>query len=149
SEQFPKGGALTLNAMGGMGMIAVGVVGAPFLGTLQDHKLDQAVKAAEPVLYQQIVEPEQTNYFLTYHPLDKQKLAALPDASRSKVDAVIGENKQQTLAQFAVLPVLMAVGFGTLLIYFISKGGYRAESLDGMHDSGHGHSTVPSGVTTK
>src|SRR5207245_1336730 len=34
SEQFPRGGALTLNAMGGMGMIAVGVLGGPFLGAI-------------------------------------------------------------------------------------------------------------------
>ena len=32
SEQCPKGGALTLNAMGGIGMLAVGILGSPFLG---------------------------------------------------------------------------------------------------------------------
>ena len=42
SEQFPRGGALTLNGMGGMGMIAVGVLGAPFLGAIVDRNLDRA-----------------------------------------------------------------------------------------------------------
>src|SRR5271169_2440950 len=39
SEQFPKGGALTLNATGGVGMLAVGVLGAPFIGLLQENAL--------------------------------------------------------------------------------------------------------------
>jgi len=148
SEQFPKGGALALNAMGGMGMIAVGVFGAPFLGTLQDHKLDGAIKAADPAIHAQIAEPEQTNYFMTYRPLDKQKIAALPPASRSRVEVVIAENKQQTLADFAVLPVCMAAGFGVLLIYFLSKGGYKPQTLDGVAASSHGHSTVVKGSAT-
>ena len=36
SEQCPKGGALTLNAMGGIGMLAVGILGFPFIGYLQE-----------------------------------------------------------------------------------------------------------------
>ena len=32
AEQFPRGGALTLNTLGGLGMLAVGVLGAPFQG---------------------------------------------------------------------------------------------------------------------
>src|SRR4051812_1522714 len=51
SEQFPRGGALTLNAKGGMGMIAVGVLGAPFLGVLQDKSFDSAVKTAQPAIH--------------------------------------------------------------------------------------------------
>jgi MFS family permease len=38
SEQTPKGGALTLNAMGGIGMLAVGVLGFPYIGALQADK---------------------------------------------------------------------------------------------------------------
>ena len=36
SERFPKGGALTLNAAGGVGMLSVGVVGTVFLGLAMD-----------------------------------------------------------------------------------------------------------------
>ncbi|HQZ69085.1 MAG TPA: MFS transporter, partial [Planctomycetaceae bacterium] len=35
AEQCPKGGALTLNAISGIGMIAVGVLGTPFIGYVQ------------------------------------------------------------------------------------------------------------------
>ena len=37
AEQFPKGGALTLNTMGGVGMLAVGVLGSPLLGYHPGH----------------------------------------------------------------------------------------------------------------
>ena len=41
SEQFPKGGALSLNAMGGVGMLGVGVVGAQFMGLFQDQTVEK------------------------------------------------------------------------------------------------------------
>ncbi|MCA9432873.1 MAG: MFS transporter, partial [Candidatus Omnitrophica bacterium] len=36
AEQFPKGGALTLNMIAGVGMLGVGIVGSVFLGYIQD-----------------------------------------------------------------------------------------------------------------
>ena len=38
SEQTPKGGALTLNAISGVGMLAVGVLGTPYIGALKEKK---------------------------------------------------------------------------------------------------------------
>ena len=38
SEQCPKGGSLSLNAISGIGMIAVGVIGFPLIGMFQDIK---------------------------------------------------------------------------------------------------------------
>ena len=43
SEQFPKGGALTLNAIAGMGMLAVGTFGSPILGYIQDSAIEKEV----------------------------------------------------------------------------------------------------------
>lgn len=45
AERFPKGGALTLNAIGGMGMLSVGVIGAVFLGNIQDRQIDRELVA--------------------------------------------------------------------------------------------------------
>lgn len=36
AEQTPKGGALTLNAIAGIGMLTVGILGGPFIGFLQE-----------------------------------------------------------------------------------------------------------------
>ncbi|MEM8947608.1 MAG: MFS transporter, partial [Planctomycetota bacterium] len=43
AEQTPKGGALTLNALGGIGMLAVGTLGTAYIGALQANKQVEAV----------------------------------------------------------------------------------------------------------
>jgi len=47
SEQTPKGGALTLNAISGIGMLAVGTLGFPYIGTLQADKQISALVTSE------------------------------------------------------------------------------------------------------
>ena len=41
AEQFPRGGAMTLNTVAGVGMLAVGIVGNPFLGNIQDNRVNE------------------------------------------------------------------------------------------------------------
>ena len=38
--------------MGGIGMLAVGILGAPFLGYMQESSTTQQLQAANPALYQ-------------------------------------------------------------------------------------------------
>ncbi len=144
SEQFPRGGALTLNAMGGMGMIAVGVFGAPFLGAIVDRNLDRTLLAEKPAIHAQVAEAPQSFPLLhgvsagatslgPYRPLDKDKLAALPDEDRKAVDAVLASARQRSLAHFAVLPLIMAACYLVLLGWFRSRGGYRAVSIGSGH----------------
>ena len=80
AEQFPKGGALTLNTCGGVGMLAVGVLGAPFLGYIQDTKVDRDLKAANPALYAKVIgETEDQRLRRRTRPLDRQKVETLPE----------------------------------------------------------------------
>src|SRR3954468_3387604 len=60
SEQFPKGGALTLSSVSAVGLIAVGVLGNPLLGALQDNSLDKNLARQNPSVHQKIAEPAQT-----------------------------------------------------------------------------------------
>ena len=39
SEQCPKGGALTLNAIAGIGMLTVGIIGGPMIGKMQEDSV--------------------------------------------------------------------------------------------------------------
>ncbi|MDX1564056.1 MAG: MFS transporter, partial [Phycisphaeraceae bacterium] len=55
AEQSPKGGALTLNATGGVGMLGVGVVGAVFLGYIQDTSIESHLKEDKPKLHAKVV----------------------------------------------------------------------------------------------
>ena len=125
SEQFPRGGALTINAIAGVGMISVGVLGNPLLGTVQDHFLDKRLAAENPALHDKISEPPQTKYGLTYQPLDQTKLEALPKAEQEVVQNALTANNQATLAKVAVLPVIMCFCYVGLMFCLKSRGGYR------------------------
>jgi MFS family permease len=129
SEQFPRGGALTLNAMGGMGMIAVGVLGGDVLGTLVDYRVDHNLQD-KPAIHSIVTKPETTTkYGLKYHDLDQAALAALPDDQKAQVESIRGETKQTTLKIVAMLPAVMFVCYLGLIFYFISKGGYKVQHL--------------------
>jgi MFS family permease len=129
SEQFPRGGALTLNAIAGVGLIAVGVLGNPLLGALQDKNLDQLLASANPALHSRVAEPAQTKFGLTYQPLDKTKVAALAVADQGQIESLRSTNNQSTLSKVAVLPAIMFLCYVSLILYFRMRGGYRAVSI--------------------
>ena len=130
SEQFPKGGALTLSAVAGVGMISVGVLGNPLLGTVQDKFLDQRLAAQNSALHEKITEAAQSKYGLRFQPLDKTKLAALSDAEKAEVENVRIANNQATLATVAVLPAIMFLCYLSLVLYFKSRGGYQQVHME-------------------
>lgn len=130
SEQFPKGGALTLNAMGGMGMIAVGVLGGPMLGAFLDHNVDHQLHNSDPRVYNLVVNPKSvTEYGMTQHTIDEAKLTELPKSEQAEVQDVRATVKQGSLRYIAILPATMFCCYLLLVLYFISKGGYKVQHL--------------------
>lgn len=148
SEQSPKGGALTLNALGGIGMLAVGVLGFPYIGILQADKQIDAI-AAETAITEQVdglvdadgnltATKEQTTYYiLKYSAVDDEKVGelvgALPEEKQEEVNEKIAHVKeasaQGALANMAIFPVIMLVCYIGMFLYFKSKGGYQAQHL--------------------
>src|SRR5712692_8112216 len=55
SERYPRGGALMLNAIAGVGMISVGTIGNPGIGTVQDMTVVAELRAADPALAQRLI----------------------------------------------------------------------------------------------
>src|SRR4029077_18641584 len=51
SERFPKGGAITIGALGGMGMLSAGLLGGPGIGFKQDYNASQKLKENSPAVY--------------------------------------------------------------------------------------------------
>jgi hypothetical protein len=128
-----------------MGMIAVGVLGAPMLGALQDQKLDQAMSNEQPAIYAQVARPPQTFPLIRgvdtgvtaigpFRPLDQSRIAALPENERSAAGAVIAEHKQRTLLRFAVLPTLMALAYAACCCTSPCEVGTRRSSSGAATD---------------
>jgi MFS family permease len=111
AEQCPRGGALTLNAVSAVGMISVGVLGGPFLGTVQDASLDQNLQRANPALHAVVAEPAQEKFGLCFHPLDKRKIESLSSADAARVEEIIAQTDQTVLAKIAILPSITLACF--------------------------------------
>lgn len=151
SEQTPKGGALTLNAISGIGMLAVGTLGFPYIGTLQADKNIQAVAAAEvsknvPGLVENgklaALSERDIYEVIKYTVVDDAKLDGLikklPDeATRKKVADEIADvrarSNQQALGNMAMFPMIMLASYIVLIGYFKSKGGYKPITLGAGH----------------
>jgi MFS family permease len=129
AEQFPRGGPLTLNAISAVGMISVGILGGPLIGTLQEVSLDQSLRSASPALHDAIAGPAQRKFGVDFRPLDKVKIALLSGPDRARVHEVITRTDQALLGRIAVLPSIMCAGFLGLGLFFRIRGGYRQVEL--------------------
>ena len=76
SEQCPKGGALTLNAIAGIGMLTVGIVGGPLIGKMQEDSAIKALTDAKPDIVEQI-SADRTYFLGGYTAVDMDKVNAL------------------------------------------------------------------------
>jgi MFS family permease len=129
SEQCPKGGALTLNAMGGIGMLAVGILGAPFIGYLQESSATKQLESANPALYQTVT--VEKNYLLgAYKAIDPVKIATVSDdISKEQIQAATTTGQFNALGKMALFPIFMLACYLALIFYFKSKGGYKPVQL--------------------
>jgi MFS family permease len=132
SEQYPRGGALLLNAISGVGMIAVGTIGGPAIGTVQDLDFNRAVAEAAPDIHENVAATK-PGLFETYQFIDKSKFdaAGLTKPQRDELAMLETSTKQHALAKIAVLPVIMCACYLALIAYFSARGGYKAEVLTG------------------
>ena len=150
-EQTPKGGALTLNALGGIGMLGVGVLGFPFIGSLQDQNATSAVSTdaelAEmvPSVFDggelSAVSSQTLFNVLPYQKIDDVELenaiAELPANEQEPVEERLMEvkegSKQGALAQMCIFPIIMLIGYIGLGFYFKGRGGYKVQTIDDKH----------------
>ncbi len=129
AERFPRGGALTINAIGGMGMLSVGVIGAVFLGNIQDRQIDRELLVQHPALHAQVVALEKASIFGKYQPIDKEKVTALSEEEQKIVANTTATAKKNALMTVAIFPAIMLVCYLVLILYFRPKGGYKPVEL--------------------
>ena len=129
AEQSPRGGALTLNAMGGIGMIAVGVIGFPLIGALQEKTASTHLEHRAPAVAGRVL--AEKRYVLgDYAAIDPEKAAALAaPEDQAAVAAADQAGRFEALARIAILPAGLFAAFVGLFLYFRARGGYRPVTL--------------------
>jgi MFS family permease len=130
SEKCPRGGALTINTIGGVGMLGAGIVGTVLLGNIQDVQKAADLKAKAPDIYQQVVADEvKFSVFGNYLPIDAEKTKALPDHVKNVVSDIGDAAKQGALMKAALLPAAALVGFVILILFYKLRGGYKPDDI--------------------
>jgi hypothetical protein len=159
SEQFPKGGAITIGAMGGAGMLAAGLLGGPGIGFNQDSHAAEKLQTENPSVYARY-KADAPDSFLFFHTtgLDGAKVgvlenngqdidtdpnlaglktwwaAAQPTAAADKplIEAAEMHGDRAALKITSVIPAIQAVLLLGILFYFRSKGGYKQVHIEGQ-----------------
>lgn len=177
-ERFPRGGALVMGTMGGVGMLSAGLLGGPGIGFKQDYFAAKDLRA-ESVSTYELYKAAKPAHFLFFQSqgLDGSKVATVSDdgaqldtdvrnlesqgislstkpqlqalyewwtkeaAPRAAEDGPLVKaatiyGGRMALKWTALVPALLAVGFGILFIYFQATGGYQAVELRGHHPEG-------------
>jgi MFS family permease len=125
SEQCPKGGALTLNAIAGIGMLAVGILGGPVIGKMTEDSIKVSVEEATSAETYEKISNDSTYFLGDYTAVDATKVGDLPEEEKATVQASIQSGKQGSLASVAIFPVFMLACYIALIFYFRGKGGYK------------------------
>ena len=115
--------------MGGIGMLAAGVLGNPLLGNIQDQEVSKILRTEHPAIHQQVIGESKLSLFGSYQPVDQIRLDA---ANRETQDTVISVKvgaKSSALRTVVIFPSLMLVSYIALLLYFRSRGGYQPVKL--------------------
>jgi DHA2 family metal-tetracycline-proton antiporter-like MFS transporter len=134
AEQFPKGGALTLNGVSAVGVLGMGILGAPLMGGLQDKGIDQDLQANHPAIYQKVSgEPRPTIFLGDVPSLDADKIRALSEEEQAIVTDVKYPHKKAAFFQVAALPTFMLICYLIMFFYFRAKGGYKPVELAEAH----------------
>ena len=133
AEQSPRGGAITLNVVAGIGMLGAGVIGGPLIGKVLDGQMVHGVAAYDAKNNTQLVEElkiDRTGIFGDYAAIDPTKRATLAGDEKAAVDAAERESKHDALRKIAILPGIMFLVYLGLILYFRSRGGYKPVVLD-------------------
>ncbi|MCK0158282.1 MFS transporter [Cellulophaga sp. F20128] len=143
AEQTPRGGALTLNAVSGIGMLTVGMLGAPIIGAFQSNsqveQLQNSTELAEAAPSLLVSDgkinlplKDETIYsIIDFQTVDTPQLKGLlvrlenSDEIHSIITELKNVGTQRALAKVIIFPVIMLVCYLILIFYFRTKGGYK------------------------
>ncbi len=140
SDRFPKGGAITIGAVGGIGMLSAGLLGGPGIGYKQDRFASEFLQAKAPAVYENYKseKPSSFLFFKEITGLDgTKKGVVLDEKDESKLTAEQKTDKpliveanlhggRMALKYTSIIPAIMAVLYLILILYFKATGGYKS-----------------------
>lgn len=160
SERFPKGGAITIGAMGGAGMLCAGLMGGPGIGFNQDTHATAKLQSENPAVYERYKADSPVTFMgvLKTTGLDGAKVGLLEtDGKDIETDPNLSDLKtwwsaaKVTAAQdkplieeaemhgdraalkiTSAVPATQAFILLCILFYFRSKGGYKQVHIEGL-----------------
>src|SRR5207253_1649856 len=107
---------LTLNAIGGVGMLAVGVLGFPFIGLLQVGNVSKQLSQQLPEIHDSITE-NKSSILWEYRAVVPAKVAALPPDQQQAIKTIEEGAKKGALAYMAIFPCIMFTFYLALIAY--------------------------------
>ena len=128
-EQFPRGGALTLNSITGVGMIGVGILGTPLLGLIQDNQINKQLQIQDVTVYEKVVTLEKQSIYGRYKAFDPYMVKELEEPEQNLIEKIRNSAKKHALTVAAVVPLFMAICFSLLALWYKRRGGYEPVEL--------------------
>ncbi len=144
-ERYPQCGAVAMSALGGAGMLSVGLIGGELIGVWQSQATSAHLEANHAEVFAEFKAPE-TNSFPSWGKsmgikivefqeliADKQQAAMenADDPNSQVIKDAFTLGGRSALATTALLPTGMAIGFLILLLYYKAQGGYKVIELAG------------------
>ena len=100
--------ATTLNAIAGIGMLAVGILGGPVIGKMTEDSIRASVEEATSEETYASISNESTYFLGDYTPVDPEKVKALPEDKAKTINDSIQSGKQGSPSQRGKIPCLHA-----------------------------------------
>ncbi|MGJ8671699.1 MFS transporter [Rubritalea sp.] len=132
SEQFPEGGALSLNTVSAIGLLSVGIVGGPIIGIFNDNHTTNNIKEVSTEVYE-ASKVEKEFFGAPYEATDSAKaieLAATIGKSEEITEATTKAGRQSLKTVALAFPLVMMICFGLIGFWYKSKGGYQPRVLE-------------------
>lgn len=130
SERFPKGGALALNVTSAVGQLGVGIIGAVFLGFIQDGQIDDQLINYDSLhgtdYHRELITETKSSIFGEYQAVNYETLKFKSEGAQSIMDEVENKAKKSALFYVSFIPMGLFVIYLCMMLYFNIKGGYKA-----------------------
>ena len=138
SERYPRGGALTINTVSAIGLLAVGIIGSPIIGSFRGSYTAENVKALSSEVYDA---GKTESSFFAYKYDDIKIEDASTKATELGLDkkfgkATSGATRKALRTVAIVFPGVMLVSFALIALFFRATGGYKPIELGSTETSG-------------